>query len=284
MRVRDRVDKHKADFTPAERRIVPFLKDDARAIELQSITKLADAANVSTPTVIRLARKLGFDGFADLQTAIRAELAERIKQPLAKLEAELPDDQSGHIVTRFAEKAVQNINQTIGQLDFAAFDAAAKLLGDPDRALHLIGGRITGPLAQYLAHHLQIIRPRVQLVSSSQNLWPQTVLDMDRNAVLIIFDIRRYEKQMAHLAALAAERGARIVLFTDQWGSPIERIADHCFRAMVEAPSSWDSTMALNFLVESLIAEIQKRNADDSARRIREMEKMIGATGLFGRS
>jgi DNA-binding MurR/RpiR family transcriptional regulator len=70
MLVRDLVEDRKADFTTAERRVIPFLKNDSLVIELQSITKLADAAEVSTPTVIRLARKLGFDGFPDLQSAI----------------------------------------------------------------------------------------------------------------------------------------------------------------------------------------------------------------------
>ena len=59
--VGDLLEQHKAELTPAERRLVPFLKSDSLVIELQSITKLADAAEVSTPTVIRLARKLGFE-------------------------------------------------------------------------------------------------------------------------------------------------------------------------------------------------------------------------------
>lgn len=281
MLVRDLVEQHKAQFTAAERKLIPFLRDDSLVIELQSITKLAEAADVSTPTVIRLARKLGFDGFPGLQGAIRAELAERIKQPLAKLDAQVTVAGGDHLVNRFAEKTVQNVSQTIGQLDLEDFDAAAALLADFDRAVHLIGGRITQPLAGYFSNQLTNVRPRVTLMSPAQSTWPQTILDLDQGSVLIIFDIRRYEKKMERLARFAASQGVRIILMTDQWGSPIEKTADHCFRAMVEAPSSWDSILALTFLVETLVAEAQREAGAASAERIQRMENVIGATDIF---
>ncbi|MGJ8543854.1 MAG: MurR/RpiR family transcriptional regulator [Sulfitobacter sp.] len=281
MLVRDLVETHRSDLTAAERRLVPFLKDDSLAIELQSITKLAEAANVSTPTVIRLARKLGFDGFPTLQNAIRAELAERIKLPLAKLEAQTPDARETHIVSNFAGRVVDNLNQTIAMLDFDMFDAAARLLADPSSSIHLLGGRITRSNADYFFNHLQIIRPNVTQLSASPSVWPQNILDMNENSVLIIFDIRRYEKELEKLAQLAVSQGAKIILFTDQWGSPIERFSTKCFRAMVEAPSSWDSTIAINLIVESLIAQVQKLSPKSSAERISRMEQVIGETNIF---
>lgn len=281
MLVRDLIDRHKSEFTTSERRIIPFLKDDSLVIELQSITKLAEAAEVSTPTVIRLARKLGFDGFPSMQSAIRAELAERIKQPLAKLDTQLLTENNDHIINQFARQIVSNVNQTIGQIDHAEFDRAAQILSDFNRSVYLIGGRITEPTAYYFANQLKIVRPNVTLMNSSQNTWPQTILDMNDKSVLVLFDIRRYEKKMQRLVDLAIAAGARIILFTDQWGSPLERTADYCFRAMVQAPSSWDSTVALNFLVESFVAQIQSDAAGESSERLKQMEEMIGATGIF---
>ena len=104
---------------------------------------------------------------------------------------------------------------------------------------------------------------------------------MDAGAVLIVFDIRRYEKELEKLADLALKQGANIVLFTDAWGSPIEKYAQHCFRATVEVPSSWDSTLAINFLIEALVAEVQSRSSDQSAERIATLEQMIGESRIF---
>lgn len=284
MLVKDLLEERRADLTPAERKLVPFLQDESLVIEFQSITKLADAAEVSTPTVIRLARKLGFDGFPALQKAIRDEVAQRIKQPLAKLQAQVPNEWGDHILHGFAQKMMENLNQTIAQMDYAMFDEVAGVLADTRNHLYLMGGRITRSNAHYFFNHLQIIRPNVELVSSSPSVWPQTVLDMDERSVLVIFDIRRYEKELEKLSGIVAQQGARIILFTDQWGSPIERYAHHRFRTMVEVPSSWDSTIAMNFIVEAMIAKVQHLSAEQSSERLKEIERMIGATEIFRRT
>ena len=93
--------------------------------------------------------------------------------------------------------------------------------------------------------------------------------------------IRRYETDLARLATLAKERGTVIVLFTDQWGSPISKIADHVVNAMVEVPSSWDSTLGVNLIVEALIAEVQTRRWDKARDRIEALEEMFRSTRLF---
>ncbi len=276
----DRIRDHQAVLTAAERQLTSVLLDDSLINGLQSITKLAEDAGVSTPTVIRLARKLGFDGFPDLQNAIREEVAARMKQPLAKLEGWQGGDKD-HIVTRFAHAMSQNINRTLDRLDLAEFNRVAEMLSDSARRVFLLGGRITRSNAHYFYNHLQIIRPNVFLLDSSPSVWPQSLLDMDDQSVLIIFDIRRYEKELTRLAKIAADRGADIVLFTDQWGSPIEKHAKVCFRTMVEAPSSWDSTLAINFLIETFIAEVQSRAPASSTDRIGALEMMLGQTKIF---
>lgn len=279
--IRDLITDRQAELTAAERRLTAVLIDDSLISGLQSITKLAEEAGVSTPTVIRLARKLGFNGFPDLQEAIREEIAARIKQPLAKLEADPIEGHETHIVSRFATAISDNVNRTIERLDLGTFDAVAEDLSDPMRQIFLLGGRITRSNAHYFFNHLQIIRPGVHLLDSSPSVWPQSLLDIGAGSTLVIFDIRRYEKELFRLAELAVKQSAKIVLFTDQWGSPIEKHADFTLRGMVEVPSSWDSTLALNFLIEALVAEVQSRSARSSSERISALEDMIGETRIF---
>lgn len=282
--VQDLIRQHQSDLTAAERKLTALLLDASMVAGLQSITRLADDAGVSTPTIIRLARKLGFEGFPDMQNAIREEVAARIKEPLAKFDPSQGVGHKDHILSRFALSMSQNINRTLERLNSKAFDAVAQLLSDPAHSLFLIGGRITRSNAHYFHNHLQIIRPGVSLLEASPSVWPQSLLEMDERSVLVVVDIRRYEKALERLAELARKQGAQIVLFTDQWGSPIERHCVHCFRAMVEAPSSWDSTLALNFLIEALVAEVQRRCSGSSAQRIAAMEAMIGETQIFRRT
>lgn len=279
--VKDRLKDQAGVLTPAERLLSDVLLRDYPMSGLQSITKLADAANVSTPTVIRLARKLGFDGFPEMQEALREEASAQIKRPILKREGWPQGRKDSPAFRSFAEAVFDNLNQTIERLDPATFDAVAKVLADTRRSLFLLGGRITRSNADYFFNHLQIVRPGVTLLSQSPNVWPQYLIDMGPRSVLVVFDIRRYEADLARLAGLAKERGVIIVLFTDQWGSPISKTADHVINAMVEVPSSWDSTLGINLIVEALIAAIQTKRLEKARDRIEALEDMFRSTRIF---
>lgn len=270
-----------AHLTLSERHLVSVLMQDYPIAGLQSITELAKAAQVSTPTVVRMARKLGFDGFTAMQEALRGEISDQIKKPMSKLDEISIEDLQAHNLYRFASAVFRNLHSTLDRVDQADFDQAAALLADPARQIFIEGGRITRSNADYLFNHLQIIRSGVTALGRSPSVWPQYLLDMNAASVLVLFDIRRYESDLLKLAKLAKERGCAIVLFTDQWGSPIGQLADHVFNGMVEAPSSWDSTIALMLLIEAMIAEVQTRMADESRARIEELESMFTATRMF---
>ncbi|MGJ8584732.1 MAG: hypothetical protein ACSHXD_11605 [Marinosulfonomonas sp.] len=49
----------------------------------------------------------------------------------------------------------------------------------------------------------------------------------------------------------------------------------------MEAPSSWDSTVAMMMIIEAIIADVQDQRWDDSKDRIEELESMFGKNRLF---
>lgn len=279
--VKDVMRQHMAALTLAERQVANVLLQDYPVAGLQSITELASSARVSTPTVVRLARKLGYEGFSALQDALRREISEQIRKPISKLDKARVEGADGHALFRFAEAALSNVQGTLARVETETFDAVAKLLADTNRRIYVEGGRITRSNADYIFNHLQIIRPRVTALGRAPSVWPQYLLDMDDQSVLVLFDIRRYESDLLKLARLSKERGCTLVLFTDQWNSPVATISDHVFSAMVEAPSSWDSTLAIMLVVEALIAEIQSRLSELGRARIEELEGMFTETRLF---
>lgn len=258
-----------------------ILQDDSQVAGLQSITKLAKAAGVSKPTVIRLARKLGFDGFPDLQNAIREDIAERIKELLAKLQTSELADAEAHILSRLAVAVSDNINRTIRLLDLEKFDAVANPLANRECSLFLLGGRITRSNAHYFYSHLQILRPNVQLCGASPSVWPQMMLDANEQSILVVFDIRRYERGLERLVKYVKGRGTTIILFTDQWGSLIEKYADIYIRNFIEVSSSWDSNLSISFVIEALLVEIQKQQSEYHVERIEQLESVVSDSRIF---
>ena len=145
----------------------------------------------------------------------------------------------------------------------------------------MVGGRITRPLADYFFTHMQVIRSGVTLVAPYANGWPHYVLNMEPGDVLVVFDIRRYEREIAAAGGNGERQGVEIVLFTDQWGSPVGKYASHSFRARIEAPSAWDSSVVILFIVEALIAAVESANWPQTRDRMKTLEALFDKTRMF---
>jgi len=279
--VSDVIHAHFDALTRAEKKLAESLLDNYPVSGLGSITTIADNAGVSSPTVARMVQKLGYRGYAEFQAHLHQDLEATLSNPIAKHDRWASNAPGTHILNRFADAIMNNLRQTLTDLDTATFDAVAALLSDRKRSVYFVGGRITRALADYFFTHLQVIRPNTILVSPNASAWPQYVLNMTEGDVLVVFDIRRYETEMATLAEIAKARGVVLVLFTDQWSSPVAKHARHTFRVQVEAPSAWDSSVVSLFVVEALIEAVQNTTWDETRGRMKSLESLFEQTRLF---
>lgn len=276
-RIRARFDA----LTRAERQLVNALLANYPVAGLSSITELARTANVSTPTVLRTAKKLGFSGFPDFQATLKKELAAQLSTPIVKHDRWAAGAPAAHILNQFAAAVTDNLRRSLRHLDHREFDRIAALIADRKRAAHIVGGRITRSLATYLCIHLEMIRDGVSLLPESHSLWPQHALSMREGDLLVVFDVRRYETSLYELVELAKARGLIVVLFTDQWMSPIASLAAHALPLRIEVPSSWDSNVVPLFVVEALIAVVVNMLWSDAAQRMQELEALFDRTKRF---
>ncbi|PTE15615.1 MurR/RpiR family transcriptional regulator [Pseudogemmobacter blasticus] len=267
------------ELTRAERQAATHILSHFPMSALGSITTLARAADVSSPTVMRLVQKLGFKGYSDYQAALRAEVERLLVAPLS-----LPGngrDPQPHPLQDFAVRVVANIDATLSQIPAEAFLGASDLLADPARRVAIMGGRLTHAHADYLATLLRVIRPEVTYLDDHLTDWQQALLDLRAGDVAVIFDIRRYEGNAVHFAELAAGQGAEVVLITDRWLSPAAAHARHTLACHIEVPAAWDSTAAILVVVEALLAQVQGRLADQVQARLNRLEDYFARTRVF---
>lgn len=279
--VSDVIHAHFDGLTRAERQLAESLLEHYPVSGLGSITTVAENAGVSTPTVARMVQKLGYKGYPEFQAHLHQELEATISNPIAKHDRWAANAPNRHILNRFADAVMANLRSSLGELKTTTFDEAARLLGDRKRSLYFVGGRITGALAEYFFTHMQVIRPKTTLMTSNASAWPQHVLNMQAGDVLIIFDIRRYEADLTTLAKVARQNGIEIIVFTDQWTSPVAQHALHCFKLHIEAPSAWDSSVVTLFVVEALIEAVQSSSWDETRERMNTLEGLFEQSRLF---
>ena len=268
-------------LTRAERQLSDTIMENYPVSGLGSITSVAEKADVSTPTVARLVQKLGFRGFPEFQEQLRKELEATLSGPIAKHDKWAGDAPDAHILNQFTDAVMQNIKESLAQINPATFDTCCKLLADENRSVYVVGGRITRALADYFFLHMQVIRPNVTHIQSISNAWPHYLLNVKKGDVIVIFDVRRYENSTLKLAEMAAAKGAEIILLTDQWISPISKFANHVFGSRIVVPSAWDSSVTSLLLLETILAEVEGLIWPQTRNRMQELEDMFNETKFF---
>jgi DNA-binding MurR/RpiR family transcriptional regulator len=240
------------ELTPSERRIARALLADYPVAGLVTVAELAAHASTSAATVIRLVRKLGFDGFPGFQSSLRDELSVRRTGPVERLRTSQARFQGSGVLRAMSGALAATARSVATTVPEAEFEAAVDLLADRARHVYLVGGRVSHVLAEYLESHLSRLRGGVTLLPQQAGRRAAALLDIERGDVLVAFDFRRYERDVVDAARLAEERGARLILVTDVLMSPIAARAAVVLPVEVETPSPFDSAVAGVVVVEAL--------------------------------
>jgi DNA-binding MurR/RpiR family transcriptional regulator len=254
-----------AALSKAERRVARALLADYPSAGLASAARLAERAEVSPPTVLRFAQSLGYDGFTDLQIALRAELTERSNGPLTRLPSAPAAD--GLLDRLLHQGRAQNelAEQTLAQLPASALEAAVALLSDTARPLYLHGGRFSHLLAVYLAAHLEQLRPGVRVLAEPDGRDMGAMIELSRRDVVVLFDYHRYQRSAAELATRVHRAGATVLLVTDDLACPVAPDAEVVLAASSTVGTAYQS-MAAGFLLTELLVPLVMDAVGEPAR------------------
>jgi DNA-binding MurR/RpiR family transcriptional regulator len=275
--VAERLRLRLGELTHAERKVARALMADYPVGGLDPVAKLAAAAGVSAPTVVRLVAKLGFDGYAEFQQSLKSEVSVRLSSPL-QMHTERPGTAGEGALPRAERLLCDGIRSSFARLPPGEFEQAVRLLADPRRSVTLIGGRFSTMLAEYLAAHLRILRSRVQVLSAAGPDRVSSMLDVGRRDVLVAFDYRRYQHDTVRLAMTAKDQGATLVAFTDPYLSPLAARADVILISSVASPSPFDALTPAVALVEAMISALVDRLGDAPRSRMARYDALNGGT------
>lgn len=266
MQVRERIRAAAEVLTASERKLAAALLSDYPYSGLASIQDLARHAEVSAPSISRFVTKIGLSGYQEFQRELMSELKDGQRSPVeihkGKREIE------GGYLGDFIARATNLMAAAPGAITDDQFERICALLADPKREVQVIGGRVSTALALVLTFHLGQVRSGVKHLPADVELWPEYLLRMKPGDVLFAIDFRRYQSSLLRLSRAAHERGARVVLMTDKWLSPIAKYADEVLTVPIETGTLWDTYAPALAVVEALITKIAEDNFDQTQNRI----------------
>lgn len=273
MTVVERIRDSTLRLTPAERRVAEVLAADPSSVAFGTVASLAGRSSVSGPSVLRLAAKLGFEGFVDLQAAVQAELAGQLRPATERIRAAAPSSP----LARARSVEARNVEATLDAVDDAAFERAVRLLADRRHRVHVLSGEASAGVAAMVVDALDLLRPGIATLGGSDVAVARQVAGVEDSDVVLALELRRYERWVLATASSCTDAGATVVAVTDQPLSPLAEGATEVFLVTAVGAGPFDSHVGTLALGNALVAGVAARLRTSATARLDAVEAQSSA-------
>ncbi len=269
MGVVDRIRTAAGVLTPAERKVADEVVADPQLIAFGTVAEVAKRASVSGASVVRLAARLGYDGFVDLQEAVQGELADRLRPAVERIR----DVPPGDVLGRALDASLRAVQVTIEGIERPAFESAVQLLADPDRSVAVIAGDAGAGIAAHAADELAMLRSGVVSIGGTRVAVGRALARVGEGDVVLALDLRRYDRWVLDAVEVALDAGAELVALTDGPLSPLARRASSLIVVEAEGIGPFDSYVGALAALSALVAGVADALREAAAADLDRVEQ-----------
>jgi DNA-binding MurR/RpiR family transcriptional regulator len=277
MGVVERIMAHADRLTATERKIAEVLASEPQTIAFGTVAQVAQRAGTSGPSVVRLAVKLGYEGFVGLQADVQAELARQLGPARDRIRQRPPTD----FLTRVQAAEQDNIVRTLHGITAVALNRSIARLSDRHRRVWVLSAEMTAPIGVVLAGQLGQLRDGVTLLEGSEVAVSRSLAGLEPRDTLVAIDIRRYERSLVALSRAAGDRGAAVIAVTDSPLSPLVAGADETFFISAQGVGPFDSVTGGVALANLLCAGVAARLRQSAPARLDAIESAWSSIGAL---
>ena len=270
-------------LSPELQRAARWIADHPGETGLLSMREQARSAGVSAPTMVRLARALGFADYASLRRPFQEALTGRPIQygrrasalqasPEAKrierLAREISAAQGADLASVLALNPTARLEAAVGAI------AAAKRVG-------FLGVRASFGIAFQFRYAYNLIARNGALFDGIGGTVHDQVDALNPGDLLIAISQTPYSTPTVEAVNAAAKRGVAVLAITDSALSPLARRATHVLLFRADSISFFPSMIAPLALVELLIAWLAARGGKKVLRRLSEVEARLASQRAY---
>ncbi len=278
--IKDEIFARMDELSAAMKKVARVLLADYPSAGLASASSLASLAGTSTPTVLRLVERLGLGSYPDFQKSLRDEITHQTNSPVSRASRSAIDRDGGSFLEAAARDRLALIERMLSVVPPTEFDQVVALLASSPRHVLISGGYFSKQIAQTLALQLEQVIPNVGYADDPLGHDTLRYLQLRRDSVAIIIDLRRYELSSKRVSAMAKRQGATVVVITDEELSPCTEDADLVLPIPVGG-IPFDSFAALVVLAECLVEAVFRRVGKKGLQRMAQWEDAVEINRTF---
>jgi len=272
-----RIDLHAVSLPPAERRVAEIVLADPALAAFTTVAELGRRARTSGATVVRLAHRLGYEGWVDLQAEARARIDQRLRPATERIREHDVHD----VLAATAAREAENVHRTLEAVDRPAFDRAVGLLADRKRVVRVLAGAAQDGVGTFLSDALDLLRAGIVRIGGSAVAVTTQLAHSEPGDVLVAIDLRRYERWVLDAAEVTATNGGLVIALTDSRLSPLARHAEVSFTVTAEGAGPFDSHVGTLALANAIATGVATRLRRPATHRLDRVEAAWRAAGAL---
>ena len=253
--------------------IASYISDHYEQAVFMTAAKLGDTVGVSESTVVRFAMGLGYEGYPEFQDALENWVKSKLNS-VQKMGAKYGNSTQSEILHSVLSSDIEKIQDTMVNLDAAAFDAAVSIILEAE-TVYLVGVRSCEPLADFLHFYLNMIRGNIVLVKTTSvtEMFEQMIRISDRD-VAIGISFPRYSMRALKAMEFANDRNAKVITITDSIHSPMNLYSSCNLLARSDMVSIVDSLVAPLSVINALVVALCLKQPDTVKENLETLESV----------
>lgn len=268
------------DSMPSKtRRVVAYLLSHMREAAFVSIGDVAKQLNVSKAQLVRVARVIGFKGYADLKSALKESVLEQVN-PAAMLARAMNEE--GNLSERIHQMEHANLEDTWNRLQVKDVRSFCELVKSAE-GIYCAGWSISGMMAECLHSRLR------ELGLCAHQMYPGsgclTLIEQARSIrksdLIIAFDLPSYSVLLTEALQRGRQNGAKIIAITDSPAAPICSDADLSFFVSDNSPTFGSSLIGPLFLIHILTSQLSVDMGSTAIKALAEQNKILHDERLY---
>lgn len=261
------------ELSKGHKKIAQYILERYDKAAFMTASKLGNVVGVSESTVVRFAMELGFEGYPEMQRAIKEVTSNKLTtvQRIDVMNDQLGDeDVYEKILNMDIDKLRKTLEEGSRDVFYATVDTLCKA-----KNIYIIGARSAAVLARFMSFYFTMMFENVKLVhtTSTSEMFEQ-ILNITEGDVMIGISFPRYSKHTVKAFQYASQKSADVIAITDSKISPLAKYADHVLYARSDMTSFADSLVAPMSVINALIVAVGLRKRDYVAKNYERLEEI----------
>lgn len=267
------VAEHYNQLTNSEKRIADYISQNQDEVAFMSAAEVASTLKLSEPTMLRFARKLGFENYPSMRVRLQTKVRDlvnhstRIRNRLGELR------EAGDIYEQMVTSEIDFLTESLHTLDRDAINAAVELLRVHQRVFVFGLGPAISLVDQLEIRLTRSLRHVIPLRTYGRELLEPMLL-MNKGDLLIAFVFHSVNPYLQLVLERANEYKIPVILITDTLGDLVGKRATVLLAARRGSVSSFHSMTIPMTIINTLLLALSSVDQEKIMNNLDKLDQL----------